>query len=378
MKRKKLNILLKNDFTRDSRVLKEAHTLSLKFDVTVLAIHRKELRSHETIGDFQVKRLKTLPNFLGVKAKRDVISKVIEVLVFNLKSFFHSLSSDYIHCNDLETLPIGCFVKILRLGRCKVIYDAHEYETERIGLSPFRKTLYKILENIFIVFVDETITVSNTIKNEYIKLYKLSNVHVVLNTPLYQDVKKQNFFREKFSIPSTAKIFIYQGVITQGRNITRIIDAFKKINDIGYSIVFLGYGPNIQEVKEASVNFNNIFLHDAVSPELLLNYTSSADYGIHIPEPICKSYEYSLPNKIFEYLMADLPVIVSDFIEMGEFVKTNGIGVVCEWDDIDSICQAIKEIAGQDIEKFKTNVKKVKKEYCWENQEEKLFEAYKN
>lgn len=70
MKRRKLNILLKNDFTRDSRVLKEAHTLSLKFDVTVLAIHRKELRRHETIGDFQVKRLKTLPNVLGVKAPR--------------------------------------------------------------------------------------------------------------------------------------------------------------------------------------------------------------------------------------------------------------------------------------------------------------------
>ena len=89
--------------------------------------------------------------------------------------------------------------------------------------------------------------------------------------------------------------------------------------------------------------YKNIYFHKAVSPDVLLDYTSSADFGISTIEDSCLSYRYCLPNKMFEYLMAGIPVIVSNLYEMKRLVESNMVGTVAKENTSDVLKEAIKE-----------------------------------
>ena len=92
----------------------------------------------------------------------------------------------------------------------------------------------------------------------------------------------------------------------------------------------MGYGSLLKEVKKAAKNYSNIFFQDAVPLDEIQKYTSSADYGLNITENTCLSRYYALPNKLFEYTMARIPIIVSNDYERGKFVKENQVGFVVE------------------------------------------------
>lgn len=74
------------------------------------------------------------------------------------------------HCNDLNALPVGYILKSIL--RCKkIVYDAHELESEQEGQSRLVRTASKFLEGILIKKADVIMTVSNGIakwyKNQY-------------------------------------------------------------------------------------------------------------------------------------------------------------------------------------------------------------------
>jgi glycosyltransferase involved in cell wall biosynthesis len=142
-------------------------------------------------------------------------------------------------------------------------------------------------------------------------------------------------------------------------------------------ITILGARPqwsgNLNSYKE----FNNIFFHKAVTPDVLLDFTSSADFGISTIEDSCLSYRYCLPNKMFEYLMADLPVIVSNLYEMKRLVENNNIGVVAKENTPQGLKQAICEAIKLDKDELNKNIQKVKQVYNWQEQEKVLLKAYK-
>ena len=72
------------------------------------------------------------------------------------------------------------------LFNTKIIYDCHEIETEKFGLSPLRKLIVKITEFIFIYYVDLVLVVAPSIENWYRKKYKLKNIITILNTLIIQ------------------------------------------------------------------------------------------------------------------------------------------------------------------------------------------------
>jgi len=139
----------------------------------------------------------------------------------------------------------------------------------------------------------------------------------------------------------------------------------------------MGYGELENLIKEYSKKYNNIYFHPAVSPDILLDYTSSADFGISTIEDSCLSYIYCLPNKMFEYLMAEIPVIVSNLPEMKGLVEKNKIGVVAQENTPKGLKEAIAEAINLDKEELKSNIQKVKEIYNWEEQEKVLLDVYK-
>ncbi|KZZ11328.1 hypothetical protein A3750_06470, partial [Oleiphilus sp. HI0079] len=286
--------------------------------------------------------------------------------------------SDVIHCNDLNTLPVGALIKLVRFGRVKVVYDAHEYEiNQKPGQSKSSIKLLFFIESLFIRFANRVITVSDSIANEYQRLYKIQKPELVRNCPPYTAAKSTDIFRETFSLRPDQRIFLYQGGLTAGRGLSDLLTLFKSYNDDSKVLVCMGYGALDISVKKASDLCDTIFYHPAVKPDVLLSYTGSADFGISFIEDSCLSYRYCLPNKMFEYFMAGLPVIVSNLPEMRKFVLETEAGFVTSQNNLQGLSEAVDLAMNCDYPKVKANALAVSTLNCWEVEELVLIKVYR-
>mgnify|MGYP001770751853 CR=1 FL=1 len=372
---KKVTSIVLNNFKNDSRVLKENISLQKAgYEVQVVALHEEPLAEFEEVQNIPVHRVK-LKSRGWSKQKLIQLIKYFEFIYKVVKQY---KKSDIIHCNDLNSLPIGVIIKKFFNKDVKIVYDAHEYETELNGLKGIQKKLVKWLERKLIKYADKVITVSDAIADEYVKLYDIEKPSLVLNTPPYKEIQKKNIFRETLDILEDQTIFLYQGGLSRGRGIEILLEAFKTIDNENAVIVFMGYGPLESLIQNTSKEYKNIYFHQAVSPDILLDYTSSADFGISTIEDSCLSYRYCLPNKMFEYLMAEIPVIVSNLYEMKRLVELNNIGTVAKENTSQGLKEAIEEAVKLDKEELKTNIQKLKTIYNWEEQEKVLLDVYKD
>ena len=366
-----------NPFINDSRVLKEALSLQKEgYTIEVVAHGDIDLPKTQTINRIRVKRFQ----YLNRKSLNSKFKKLKIYLAWIKDVSLYIKDFNILHCNDLNTLPVALIVKKIYKRDIKVLYDAHEYETETIGLNRVTKPIAKLAEKILIGYVDKVITVSDSIADEYKRLYPyMEKPSLVLNTPKYIDVKKQNIFRERLNIDTEQTIFLYQGGLDYGRGVEILLKVFMELSDRDSLavIVFMGYGELEEKIKETSKKYRNIYFYKAVSPDNLLDYTSSADFGIATIEDSCLSYRYSLPNKLFEYLMAEIPVIVSNLYEMRRLVQRYRVGVVAKENTIRGLIEAIEEALKLNRLDFKENIKEVKSIYNWENQERILLNIYR-
>ncbi len=367
----KIANLVFNNFTSDSRVLKESISLANGgFEVEVIAHGDRGLDKFEKEKNFTIRRF----SYLNRDESKSILSKLGAYLNYLRLSAKHCKTFDIIHCNDLDTLALAFIVKTFYNKQIKVVYDAHEHETERHHQSDFDKKILKIVERFLLKYVDKTITVSEPIADEYAKLYNIERPIVIYNTPEKIDIEKKDIFREKFNIPKEHIIFLYQGGLQPRRGILEFFNLIRGKEGVSY--VIMGFGHLKDEILELTKTESNLYFHDAVSPDVLLDYTSSADIGVCIEENLCKSWDMGLPNKMFEYYMVGLPIVVSGLQELKRFVIENQTGFVIEdifdQEEFDRLLPTILE---KYREKYK-NIEKVKNIYNWQNQEKKLLKLY--
>ena len=369
---RKVALLVFNPFTNDSRVLKESISLSNNgYEVEVIAHLGKKVLALQKEEKFIVRRF----GYLDRTVTKSILGKFKAYFIYLGKSIFHCKNFDILHCNDLITLPIGFIVKKFFNKHIKIIYDAHEYETETNGLSGPKKILIKKLERLLIPYVDKVICVSDAIANEYVKSYNIPKPELVLNVPKYTDITKKDIFRKKLGINPNQTIFLYQGSLNRGRGVELIIRTFKELDDNSV-IIFMGYGELEESIKAVAKQCTNIYYHEAVNPNILLDYTSSADFGIATIEDTCLSYRYCLPNKMFEYIMAEVPIIVSNLPEMKKIVKEYNIGVFVKEHNKQDIKNALIEVKKLNNKALSVNIKKAKEVFSWEIQEKVLLKIY--
>ena len=371
--KKVANIVL-NDFTNDSRVWKISKSIaSMGLHPSVVAMHSDGLKCKEFVGGVQVERIKLVtrqwPKWKPIQ--------FLKYLEFLLRVFWRFRKVSFVHCNDLSALPIGLLIKSFG-KKVVVVYDCHEYETEVNGLRGWEKKAKKWVERILIRFADDIITVSDSIANEYARIYKIPKPRLVLNCPAYHEQvqTKGNMFRENLGIRSDQTIFLYQGGLTKGRGIEQLIETFIGFDSDRNVLVCMGYGPLEDTVKRMANDSDKIFFHPAVPPVILLKYTCSADYGVSFIEDVSLSDRYCLPNKLFEYMMAGLPVLTSNLYEMKRLVEKERIGIVAPENTVDGFREAIAVSLEQDYTAIQKNVFEACKKYCWEEQEKVLKEIY--
>ena len=185
-----------------------------------------------------------------------------------------------------------------------------------------------------------------------------------------------NLLRAELGIKDNQTIFLYQGGFSPGRGIELLLEAFSRLDDDRNVIVFMGYGPLEGAIRDFANRHPQIFLRAAVSPDVLLRYTASADYGVLFYENNCLNHYYCSPNKMFEYLMAGIPVLCADLFEMRRLVEEKGIGVVAEENTVEGFLAAVKRSLALDYQAVAANVAAARKIYNWEEQEKVLLDVY--
>jgi glycosyltransferase involved in cell wall biosynthesis len=279
-----------------------------------------------------------------------------------------------VNCHSLSVLILGVFFK--RLRHVKVIYDTHELETETQLTTGIRRPLAKLLERGLIRHVNATIVVNDSIAEWYQRKYQLANVHTVRNIPdtRMMDLSAPYDLRDRFDIPAEGILYIYNGILAEGRGIDILMKVFSQLGMTSH-IVFMGFGPFEAWIKDCCQRYGNIHFHPAVKPNEIIAYTRTADIGVSLIEDVSLSYRYCLPNKVFEYILGGLPILVSDLPEMGRLVKR----YECGWKvaaDEKALMAAIAGISTGEMRQKRANVLQCQKHFSWSQEEKKLFSVY--
>lgn len=300
-------------------------------------------------------------------------------LNFLIKLFLslYKIKADLYFAEDIYTLPFVTFWGKIR--RAKIFYNSREIYAFIGGLRnrPILQKFITAVEKYFIKKVDLVLTTGEMDTKFIKKFYLINNVITIRNIPLYQLPAYNYDFRKKYKIPKEKKILLYQGILIDGRGIAIIIKAMQKINDAVFILLGDGSekGKYINLAKELNVT-DKIFFVGSVPQDELINYTSSADIGLALIENISISYYHALPNKLFEYIMAKVPVVSSNLPQMKNIVEKYKVGKVVNVDDENEVLQTIQNMIDNELQliEFKKNCEVAAKELNWQNEYKVLKE----
>jgi len=339
------------------------------YNVAVLAIKDESTKEYEILDGMEVYRTKG--NYKFTKFLK------ILLLALNQKPVVY-------HAFDLKTLPLAYLVS--KINNSKLIYDSRELNVESVGyrnLPNILKFIMKMIEGFLIKHTAGIIVPSKPIADTLIKWYDTIKPTVVYNCPPYRKYSKTTVLRDILGIDKSKRIVLYQGIISYGRGLENLIEASKYMNK-NTVVVLIGDGilkeKLMEYVNKKKLN-NKVKFVNAVPYDELLNYTMSADIGVIPTQNICLNHYYSAPNKLFEYLMAGLPVAVSNFPEMKKIVEGYDVGVTFNPDDPKDIARAINTILSDDqmyLKMKKNAIKIAKKIFNWEKESKKILRLYGN
>ena len=379
MSQKIVHIVL-NPFTQDSRVIRECKSLTKKgYDVTVIAYWLEGLNVEERENGYNIIRI---PLLTQSWSKHPII-QIIKYLEFLIKSFLitKKIKPDICHGHNPDGLLIGCFVKFFL--RSKLIYDSHELWSDSIHLNGDKQILYKIgrkIEKILIKYAEVVIAVNQSILDVIRKENNIKCTAVVRNIPHAIECVTQ-FTKKELGFPDCDFNIIYVGNIEKGRGIDVLIKSMAMVhNNIG--LVLMGndsaFKRYMEELSKTKKLESRIRFIESVPPNQILSVCKLADVGIAPIQNLCKSYYLSLPNKIFEYIHSELPVLVSDFPEMKNIIDNYSVGEVFNVDEPSSLIEEINKYYDNPdkIIKYKKNCLKASKVLSWKNEEKQLFNLY--
>lgn len=302
-KKKKVIISVTNDLSNEYRMHKTALWL-IEQGYEVEIIGRKKKHSPPlTTQPYKTKRL-LLPFEKGPLFYASYNLILLLTLLFKKYDILLSV--------DLDTLLANFLAATLK--RKRLIYDSHEYFTELPELvhRPKTKKIWLMLEKWIFPKLRYVYTVSPSIAQEYQKKYHVA-VKVVRNIP------QKNFIQLPFPshIPNlriryNKKILLYQGAINVGRGLEAIISA---MSELDYVLLLLGNGDILDNLKKTVIHqklCEKVHFLGHIPVADLPYYTIQAHIGLCLLDTnMGKSYQYALPNKIFEYLYAGIPVLAT-------------------------------------------------------------------
>jgi len=366
MKEKRIIIAVTNDLVADQRVHRTASTLA-RNGAYVLVVGRRLPGSQTIRGrSYPVHRMRLL-------FRRGPIFYAC----FNLRLLIFLLfrKADLLVSNDLDTL-MACFLASRFKGRA-LVYDSHEYFTEVPELlgRHFTQRIWKWIEKLCLPGVKFSLTVSHSIADAYHLQYGV-NMEVIRNLPIHETKLAR---RPDLLFCNPKRIIIYQGALNPGRGLEGMITSMQYLDKFQFQIFGEGdIRKKLEElVRQLDIEDRVVFMGRLPFDELK-EYTRQASLGVSLEEDMGLNYRYALPNKLFDYIQARVPVLVSDLPEMKKIVEDNYIGEVLRDPDPELLAQQVKEMMNShELRiKWKKNLRKAANDLCWEKEEKKLLHLF--
>ncbi|MFJ8260578.1 glycosyltransferase [Rummeliibacillus sp. NPDC094406] len=419
--RKKVCMFVWNHFTNDARVLRECTALSEKgYKVDLICIHDpsdKNMKYIEERNDnFNVYRVRRYPfvfTTLQYCMKNKLAGGVALVIWLFLAYYFPLVflpltllgvlilktklktallrgsvitrmilkgrmkKYDIYHSNDLNTLPQGYLCAKWRLIKKPLIYDSHEVQTSRTG---YDSSIYSKMEQFFIKRMDSMI-VENHTRAKYNEVLYGFYPNVVHNYPFIQKKIENNHvdLHEILQLPENEKILLYQGGIQAGRGLDKLIKAVPKFN--AGTLILIGDGriktDLIKMVNEMNLQEKVKFLPKVPLSELP-KYTRNAYLGFQVLNNTNYNHYSASSNKLFEYMMAGVPVVACDFPEIKRVVEGEETGICIDSHKPDEIAAAVNKLLDNIAlrNRLSENSLKASELFNWEKERELFINVY--
>ena len=370
---KRIYHLTHTDVSKYSRILKELICLSKEFPSA--GIYAMGVESHVGPDNFDiptsvtVRSLRSLPRWITPRILRHFLI-FCKLFICMLIELFRARPA-IVHCHDTLVLPIGVVYKLF--FQCRLIYDAHELESQKNGQTWLLSKITYFFEWTAWRYVDLLITVSNSINEFYQCEFGKKKAVVIFNSPLLRMNSNSSTsvdVRTEFNFLSDDKVYVYLGILSQGRGIEIALAAFERL-ELNNKVVFVGWGPLENTIQSSSRFGQNIFLRSAVDHDLVSSYVSTADFGLCMLEPISQSDYYALPNKLFEYAFANLPILASDFPDIKAIIERHKLGE-CFAPTIEGLIEKVKHLETTDFDLNQLDLA----DLSWQKQEDLLTLHY--
>ena len=415
--KRKVSMIVWNEFLNDARVLKEAETLQAAgYAVTVHALKVKsETSASETLvsgvsvaraqhlgrigrfgriiqklflfkarnpaaasaasgsassGSSRIDKIPFRRRFILVSRRASTHFRLLRMLVAS--------KPDVVHAHDVNTLLTAWLAA--RFTGAKLVYDAHEISTDREGYKSFRNFVARV-ENFIMPRASLTMTTTDTRAKFFARAYGIKRPLVLQNRPRFHEANAGNRIREELGVADDVPIVLYQGGLQQGRGLDRIVDAAKLVENANF--VFIGGGRMEQGLKaqvESLSLGDRVHFIPTVALAKLPSYTVSADIGVQAIENTCLNHFSTDSNKLFEYLIAGLPIVATNMPEIRKIVQEYNLGHLVPESDTVQLADAIQRLVDDagSRERFAKNARTTARVLNWEAQEKEFIDAYKD
>lgn len=390
-----------NEFRNDARVLKEAETLlAAGHDVTVFALHTPGVTSQsETLASgIRVVRTARRPFWRLIPPRRPGAASAApsgpvprlslprRAVRIAFRGWTHAVilarmviaRPGVVHAHDVNTLPTAWLAATV--ARARLVYDAHEISTGREGYADFRG-LVGFVEKRLMPRADATITTTDARAKFFARAYGVPRPLVLQNRPRFVAEERSDRIRRELGLSEPSwPIVLYQGGLQQGRGLEHLLTAASRIADAYF--VFIG-GGRLAPVLEARARESGLAARvrfiPTVSLAALPSYTASADIGVQPIENTCLNHFTTDSNKLFEYMMAGLPVVATNLPEIRRIVEAHDFGRLVPSGAPDRLVEALRELIDDEKERARLgrNALRAASELHWDEQEQKLVELYR-
>jgi glycosyltransferase involved in cell wall biosynthesis len=331
----------------------------------------------------------------GIKAAvRAVVAPLLQHLpylhdcAYRCTETILALHPNVIHSHDLRTLSAGALAA--RRLKCRLVYDAHELETHTNyhTLPNFTKFWIARSERALSQRADAVVTVCDSIADWLRDNYHIRRPTVILNVPqLTPDYTPdpsafaRGDVRSELGLASDVSLAIYVGAVTVDRGMTICVRALAYLPDVHFAAVGPRYqiteAEMLKTARELGVS-DRVHLVDPVPSETVVSFISTADCSIIPVQNVCLSYYFCLPNKLFESVMASVPVAAASLLELRRFLEQYDVGVLMDERDPAAVATAIRKILISP-QKYRPPAdvrRRIAEKYGWAAQREKLVVLY--